>query len=527
MRKSGGSVNGEGRKIDSVSFLAGIVTDVSLAFRIGIIGLVRPGRTRVIPQQLRGAILGIGLSIVPLLVVIVITNGMIDGITKRLIEINTYHAQVTFYGRPSRDLLTETRDAVAREKGVTFAFVERDGFVQLRHDDNISGTTLRCVPPELFELDEGFRHYFEVLDGEGSLPDLPGKIRKDAFEEKILPVLPEEKKRIMSLAYEEDPGIGMYVLGSGMDGDTLARVREAFTASGSSTILIGKALSEKLGTKPGDMVYLLSFFEFHSRIIPKSGKAVVTGIFSTGYQYIDKFLAYIPYDEGIGLVPQNRSSSKDLIGVKVEDPFGDMNAIVGSVNTMLQNNNVFADAQSWYELQINQYRSLELTKTLLIFIMILIVIVAAANVYSSIVMIVMDRTQEIAILKSMGARPSTISLSFLLTGFYTGGMGALLGMVIGLLVAVNINEIFKLVERAINGIIWIFDKIMSPFYRMGEQEAVVILNPQFYLEKIPIKISALELIFVAIITIFLSVVSAVLPARNAGSIRPIEIIRKY
>jgi lipoprotein-releasing system permease protein len=159
--------------------------------------------------------------------------------------------------------------------------------------------------------------------------------------------------------------------------------------------------------------------------------------------------------------------------------------------------------------------------------MILIVIVAAANVFSSIVMIVMDRTQEIAILKSMGARPSTISLSFLFTGFYTGAVGAFIGIVIGLLVAVNINEVFKIVDLLINGTIWIFDKVIAPFYTIEKKADFVILNPQFYLEKIPIKISITELLFVAVITISLSVLSAVIPARNAGNIRPIEIIRKY
>jgi len=260
-------------------------------------------------------------------------------------------------------------------------------------------------------------------------------------------------------------------------------------------------------------------------MIPKTCKAIVNSIFSTGYQFIDKFLAYIPYETGLSLLTER--GSKEFIGIKVKDPFGKINNVVRQIESIMDSRMVAANVESWYELQRNQYNSFQLTRSILILIMALIILVAVANVYSTISTIVMDRTLEIAILKSMGASPGIITLSFIMTGLYAGAIGAFIGLVLGLLVAVNINEVFKVVEIIVNFFLDFIRIFGSSILNTQEAKPFVILNPEFYLEKIPIKIGLSEICNIGLYTIFSATISAWYPAWKAGKIKPLEIIRKY
>ena len=96
---------------------------------------------------------------------------------------------------------------------------------------------------------------------------------------------------------------------------------------------------------------------------------------------------------------------------------------------------------TWSEIEYVRLASFRTTKALLLFIMALVVAVASVNVSSSVIMIIFERRHDLGILKSVGVGPPSLSLSFLLAGFTTGLMGTALGIAVGLLVAVNINEV--------------------------------------------------------------------------------------
>jgi lipoprotein-releasing system permease protein len=181
---------------------------------------------------------------------------------------------------------------------------------------------------------------------------------------------------------------------------------------------------------------------------------------------------------------------------------------------------------TWYGMEENQYGSFRTTKSLLVMIMVLIVAVATVNVSSAMVMIVLEKTQEIGILKGIGASPTAVSLSFVITGFVTGAFGAVIGIAVGLLVSVNINQVIRGIDALLNGSIAAFRWLAKPFGLGHPAETVRIMDPAFYLETIPIRINWLEITGVAFLAVFLATAASLLPARRAGRIRPMDVLRK-
>lgn len=480
-----------------------------------------------ISRHMQGSILGIGLSIIPLIVVIVVSNGMIEGITSRFLELNTYHIQAELYHNPEEPKKNIVIKSLEDIKGVKNAFFERSGFALVRAGGSLSGITIRSIPEQIYNIDEGFRKYLKIYDGEFNLSSIPSYINGNFFKGRIKKSLSDNDFNLFSSCYKENREENIFIRKELIDTDADKAIKEIMKQMRISTILLGKSLADKLNVGKGDIVFILSYNDFRSKIILKSSRFIVTGVFSTGYQDIDKYLAYIPYSQHHTILAQEKA--KDYIGIKVFDPFSkNLKMIVHDIKKDLAENEIlFSNVESWYELQINQYKSFKTTKAILVFIMILIIIVASVNVSSQMVIIVMEKTQEIAILKSMGCSPGNISLSFLIIGFFTGAVGTLIGVFTGLAVGVNINEIIKGVESLLNLVINLAKYILSPFIQYEKSSPLLLFNPEFYLDRIPVRISILEIFLVGFLTILLTTLASYLPARNAGRIRPLDIIRKY
>jgi lipoprotein-releasing system permease protein len=147
--------------------------------------------------------------------------------------------------------------------------------------------------------------------------------------------------------------------------------------------------------------------------------------------------------------------------------------------------------------------------------MALIVLVAAVNVSSSTSILVIERQRDIAILKAVGASPAGIRRIFLFGSLLTGLIGALVGIAAGLLIGVNIN-----------GLIHGLEGVLSFFSQLFNGGEVRILDPGFYLETIPIVIQWETIAFIGLFTVLLSVLAASFPARRAGKMKALELLRK-
>ncbi len=412
-------------------------------------------------RQTRWAIIGIALSLVPLVIVLQVADGMIQGITSRYIETKTYHLQIYPFIPVDGALVEKALASVKGTAGVKEAFLERQGLGIAQAGGSKTGTTIRAISPELFAHDEGFRTYMQVLRG-------------------------------------------------------------SFDLSSPDHALLGSGIAEKLGVSVDDTVKVMTARTApNGKLIPKISTFRVKGIFSSGYKELDSLWMYIPFETGRRIFDE--STSRQFIGVKILQPFKQADRVGMAVaNSLGRGWSVF----TWFELEKAQYKSFQTTKNLLMFIMVLIVCVAAVNISSSLVMLVIEKRQEIAILKSIGASPRDISRAFIFTGFLTGTGGTVIGIAIGLLASININEIIHGIEACLNGFNTILRFFVSPFVKTTGSY-IQVLNTSFYLDTIPIDIDMFEIAAVAMGTILISTLASFFPARGAGRIRPLEVLRKY
>jgi lipoprotein-releasing system permease protein len=177
---------------------------------------------------------------------------------------------------------------------------------------------------------------------------------------------------------------------------------------------------------------------------------------------------------------------------------------------------------SWKEVEQNLFESLASTRTMLLLIMAVTVAVAAVNVSSALTTLVLERGQEIAVLKSLGATPADLAGIFAMGGASIGGLGAILGVAGGLLTSLRINQILSLIEKAANSI----RNIAYLLTGGNASSAFKVLDPAYYLEIIPVQIPYGEMAIVAASTIVLSYIASIGPARRAAALSPLEGLKR-
>ena len=414
-------------------------------------------------KSLIGAVFCIALSLIPLTVVLVVTDGMIEGITNRIVGLSSFHmqvAQVRTYNDPDENFLVlqEIAESVKKHPNVINTFIERQGTVLAAGKKGRSGATVRAVEPRLFAENKAFAEYLEVIEGSA-------------------------------------------------------------TFSSGKSCVIGKKIAELLGLSVGDTVRLISTkTSLKGAVIPKISTFKVEGIVSSGYQEIDALWIFIPLDTGFEYL--SSAASSIYVGVETDKPFDDnFYYTVRDIDRLIPNG---FSLYSWKELNASQYENFASTKIMLLFVMFLIVLVASVNVSSALVMLVMEKRKDIAILKSLGASNKGIGLSFVFAGGAAGFLGTLIGIPIGLLCAININSIISFFEKIINT----FSKLIYYIIDGENYIPISLLDPAYYLETIPIVIPGKEILLIALGTVFLSILVSIIPASKAAKEKPLNIIRK-
>jgi lipoprotein-releasing system permease protein len=411
-------------------------------------------------RYLRGAVLGIALSLVPLIVVMEVSTGLIEGITTRLIEAGTYHLQIILPPSTGRQALEELARSAAASPAAVSVIPERQGTALLAAGGASAGVTLRFVPPDLLVRDPALR--------------------------------------------------------------SLIRFRSGSADAGPGVLLLGAALADRMGLRVGDSIAVLTPFSESGKGPPRLTMARVGGIFESGYQELDK--AYAFADLGSSWAMLSPRASRTLIGVKVRDPFGDITAAARDVRRALSS---AARVYTWRELEYARLASFQTTKALLLFIMAMIVLVAGVNVSSSVIMIAFERRLELGILKSIGAAPASLARAFLGAGFATGLAGTAAGVGLGLLAAVNINEILTGLQALLNtlaGAVSLVRQGLAP--GAAPLAPFTLFNSAYYLSTIPVRIRWGEIFLAAAGTMALSGFASYLPAARAARVRPLEVIRK-
>ena len=155
-------------------------------------------------------------------------------------------------------------------------------------------------------------------------------------------------------------------------------------------------------------------------------------------------------------------------------------------------------------------------------ILFLVIISASFTIMGTLVMVVMEKRKSIGILKTMGAHPYSIMTIFVLEGFFIGLIGAIVGVITGLVTAINLESIIHWIERTINGVMsWIFITFdLGIFYPVS-----LVPKNVYYIDSLPTQIQPEFVMIVAILAIFIATVAAILPSWYASRLHPVESIR--
>jgi lipoprotein-releasing system permease protein len=268
-----------------------------------------------------------------------------------------------------------------------------------------------------------------------------------------------------------------------------------------SSVLIGVGLATILNTGIGDSVTLIA----PSRnsiglLMPRSKTFTVTGIFNAGLNEYNNNLAFIHLNDAQELFSLDDQVSG--IRLKVDDLF-EANKITNNVVEKLGSDLYYG--VDWMQQKRNFIRALNLEKQMIAIVLSLIIAVAAFNIVSMMVMVVTDKKSDIAILRTIGMTPKRIVKIFFYQGLSIGLIGIVVGTLLGLLLALNI-------ESVISGIETILGFQFFP-------------KDVFYINRFPSVIQLNDVLSVVIGAIVLAVIAAIYPARRAGKVNISEVLR--
>jgi lipoprotein-releasing system permease protein len=380
------------------------------------------------------SVLGVALGVASLIVVMGVMNGFTEDLKDKILGINA-HILVNAVGTPMRDY----RDISAKIKSVpgvegATPFIYAE--MMLSAGGGVKGVALRGIDPATAG---------EVL------------------------ILPRD-----------------------MIQGTIADLDRNGEAPG---IVIGRELAERLLVVVGDRVNLLSPVGKHSAagFSPKVKSFTVVGLFKTGMYEYDTTLAYV-----------NLRSAQELLGFRGDVVSGvearladvyDAGRLSQEISRKLGGG--FFHVRNWMEMNGNLFAALRLEKTAMFVILVMIILVGSFSIITTLVMLVMEKTRDIAILMSMGATVNTIRRIFILQGAIIGVVGSTLGFSLGLFVSWLLKK-------------YQFIKLPSDVYPM---------------DHLPIRLDWLDMSLIAVTALCLCFLATLYPARQASRLKPAEALR--
>jgi lipoprotein-releasing system permease protein len=447
---------------------------VDWAFSIGF-RYLRSKKTKTVSVISFIAVSGVALGVAALLAVMSITSGFQEEFRDKVLGVNA-HVLVMRYGdfEEYRDVIARTADMPEVEGAGPFLIKE----MMLANGDRIGGVLVKGIDPDLMPhvLDlpdqmvdgtlEGIRvpgshpprrpeessarrdaHAGEDLDAyledvsaryEGRDPSAHEAAPEEAPAEVgpapgvivPLPVVhvptPEEAEAALAAMQFEDVTQGEE---AGLD----TTAPDAVPTDRLPGLVVGITLAENLAIHVGDRVRVISpmagldtsLFQ-HGPTTPVSREFRVIGIFSAGFEEYDTHLVYADLYEVEGFFQSG--DSVDGVEIRLHDP-EDAAMISRRLERLLGGGPYHT--MDWEELNHNLFTALEIQKVMLSLVIATIIFVAAFNVIATLIMIVLEKKREIAILKAMGARDSHVLMLFVVQGLAIGLVGTAIGLVLG------------------------------------------------------------------------------------------------
>jgi lipoprotein-releasing system permease protein len=297
-------------------------------------------------------------------------------------------------------------------------------------------------------------------------------------------VLPQEEGRATGLAQHLSAG------------------RLADLAPGGYTIILGSALAHELNARVGDSVVLIApeGSATPTGVVPRMRRFKVVGLFHSGMYEYDRGLALVHLSDAARLF----RSDAGVTGLRLAfaDPLH-APALVRRVALALGGNGFYVS--DWTQDHANFFRSIEITKSMMFMILLMLVAVAAFNIVATLVMIVKEKQTDIAILRTLGAGPRNVLLTFAVQGTLIGLAGTLAGAALGTLLADNLESLVGGLERL-----------------LGTQflDARV-----YYMSDLPAYVEWADVLRVCGVALLLCVLATIYPAWRASRTAPAEALR--
>jgi len=284
-------------------------------------------------------------------------------------------------------------------------------------------------------------------------------------------------------------------------GPHLLSGRLADLTAGSYRIILGKALADELGVKLGDRVVLIVALGDVTPlgVIPRMRTFEVAGILSVGMYEYDRRIAVAAMQDAAKLLRMG----DDVTGIRLN--LADMYAAprVSRAAAIAIGGGV--EIQDWTNEHVNFFRSIAITKRILFVILSLMVAVAAFNIVSTMVMVVKDKRRDIAILRTFGSSPGSVLSVFIVQGSLIGMLGILGGVLLGVVVAVNLQDLVHALEAVVG-----FKFLDARVYFMSD---------------LPAHVRATDVLRICGFAFVLACVSTVYPAVRAARLLPAESLR--
>ena len=271
--------------------------------------------------------------------------------------------------------------------------------------------------------------------------------------------------------------------------------------AGTFNIVLGIELAEALQVVVGDKVTvtLAQGIVTPAGVIPRTKRFTVSGIYRVGMYEFDRRLAFISLGDA-----QRLYRKKDTVtGVRLA--VTEIYAAPDIVRDVAREHGALVLVNDWTRRHVNFFRSIQITKSILFVILLMVIAVAAFNIVSTLVMVVKDKQSDIAILRTIGTKPSSILKIFVTQGSIVGIAGTLLGVVGGIVIALNLESI-----------VGFFETIFGIKFLAADV---------YFISDLPSELKIGDVVRIATIALVLALVSTLYPAWVAARTAPAEALR--